>query len=149
MSHRAQQIVDALVSLIDTQVASKGVKVYAHRRLSLSQDQDELPAISVDFGEDDAQLEDNRDFHSLLDCEITSIVVGYDETDLKTQLLDYRRDSHIAITADRTLGLSFVTRALYAGANEPEYVTDGEMFIGSLTSVWGVAYRMDIDDPGD
>lgn len=139
-----------MVAAIAAVVEPLGVKVYAHRRLSLAADQDELPAISVDFGEDNPQQElSGAIFDSLLSCQITAIVARPEEPDVKTELLDLRRRIHIALMADRTLGLSFVINTHYGGTEAPELDVSGDAVVGWLTSVWNAYYRMNIADPGD
>lgn len=151
MTHRADQIIDAIVTAISAQVYATGVKVFAHRRYSLAADQDELPAISVDFGEDNPVDVDETGgyFDSLLSVPITSIVALPEEADVRAELLDLRRQSHIALMSDRTVGLSFVINTHYGGAEPPEIDVDGDLVVGSLTGVWIVYYRMNISDPGD
>lgn len=152
MTHRAEQIVDAVVSAIRSSAPST-VKVYAHRRLSLAEDQDELPAISVDFGEDQPFDDDGASnmafIDSLLNINITAIVSGAEERDLKADLLRHRREVHVSLMSDRTLGLGFVVDTRYLGADSPEIDTDGEFLVGSLTSTWAIHYRMNIADPGN
>lgn len=149
MAHRADQIIDAIVSAIESQVGPTGVHVYSHRRLTLAEDQDELPAISVDFGEDTPATENVSYIDSLLSCQITGIVSAHEEQDLRSELLDLRRQVHIALMADPTLGLSFVVTAHYGGADEPVVDASGETIIGAYTSTWTVYYRMNYTDPGD
>lgn len=150
MAHRADQVVDAIVTAIDTAVKPKGVHVFAHRRLTLLADQDELPVISVDFGEDNpAQELTGAYFDSLLSCQITAVAVAREEADLKTELLDLRRRIHVALMADRTLGLSFVVNTHYGGTEAPQIDASVDPIVGELVSVWNVYYRMNIADPGD
>ena len=109
-----------------------------------------LPAISVDFGEDNpAQELTGGYFDSLLSCQITAIVARPEEQDVRTELLDLRRQIHKAIAADRTLGLSFVVNTHYGGTDAPEIDVTGDVVVGALMSAWNVYYRMNIADPGD
>ena len=149
MTHRANQIIGAMVAAIEAQVGPTGAKVYAHRRLSLDPEQDEMPAISVDFGEDNPAQEVGDFFDSLLSCQISVIAVAHEEPDLKSELLDLRRQIHIGLMSDRTLGLSFVVNTHYGGTEEPEIDIGGGLIAGALTNVWNVYYRMNISDPGD
>lgn len=148
--HRADQVLNAIVTAITAAVQPTGVKVFAHRRLTLLADQDELPAISVDFGEDNpAQELTGGYFDSLLSCQITAVAVAREEADLKTELLDLRRRIHVALMADRTLGLSFVVNTHYGGTEAPQIDASVDPIVGELVSVWNVYYRMNIADPGD
>lgn len=150
--HRADQIIAAVANLIRT-AAPSTISVFEHRRLSVDADQDELPAISVDFGPDSPLDDDgasNLSFiDSLLTVNTTSVAESFEEQDLKSQLLDMRRRIHIGIMSDRSLGLPFVVDTRYQGAEEPEYSTQSEFLSGSLSSAWAVHYRMNIADPGD
>lgn len=153
MTHRVDQIVDAIKAIVEAQVATTNVKVYAHRRLSLGADQDELPAISIDFGADESSVEDNEtetQFLSALTVVCTAVVATHEEPDLREQLLALRRSVHIALMADRKLGLAFVPRTYYAGAPEPpEFDVDGDVLLGFYSFDWVVHYYQNITDPGD
>lgn len=145
MTHRADQVIDAAAALIDTQAS--GVTVYTHNRFSLFGA--ELPAISVDYGEDTPIEQVTGFIDSLLSLQITGVAVSPDEADVREELLRLRRDAHIALMADETLGLAFVVTTTYGGANAPEIDTSGEVVVGALTSIWQVYYRMNLTDPGD
>lgn len=150
MSHRADQIVEAVVAAIATSGPSTR-KVFAHRRLSLSEEHDELPAHSVDFGEDTpidagASFTDGT-IASLLTVNVTHVAVAAEEHILRRLLLDMRAEVHIAIKAVRDLGLDFVIDTHYGGANPPEVDVTGTMLVGELTSVWGVRYEMPLHSP--
>lgn len=151
-NHRADQIIDAAVTAIQAAVPST-IKVYAHRRLSLGEDQDELPAISVDFGGDEPLDDDGASnmafIDSLLTVNVVAVLAAGEERDLKTDLLDMRRKIHVAMMTDRTLGLAFVADTRYQGAEDPEFFTENEALLGSLSTSWAVHYRMNIADPGD
>lgn len=151
MTHRVEQIIDAMTEVINS-VTPSTVKVYAHRRLSLSEDQDELPAISVDFGEDqpadgDGSHDLGGTIQSLLTINVTGLVAATDEPTLRRKLLDLRTDVHIAINKNTGLGLPFVLDTHYGGANPPASDVSSEVIIGELTSVWGVRYEMNHDNP--
>lgn len=152
MSHRAQQIVDAVASLITARVQAEGVHVFTHRRLSLDPEQDEMPAISVDYGEDArAQSQTTLAIDSVLSVETTVVVSEPDEFGCRTRLLDLRREIHRAVMAgDRRLGLPvFVVTTSYGGANAPSLFAEGKNIVGELTSTWLVLYRMELNDPGN
>jgi hypothetical protein len=149
--HRAEQIVDAVAALVQAKVEASGVKVFTHRRLSLAADQDELPAISVDFGPDErASTVIIGRIGSVLTVPITSIVQMPAEPEVKTELMRLRREAHRAVMADPKLGLStFVLDTTYGGAEDPEIEVDTENVIGALTSNWLIYYMMNVADPGD
>lgn len=152
MSHRAEQIIDAIANAIGSFSGYTG-EVYKHRAQSLAHEQAELPATSVDFGEDSSVEDDgasNLSFlDSLLTVETTIFVSEAEESDARTKLLDMRRSIHRALMADRSLGLVFVIDTRYGGADAPEINAETESMIGRLACRWAVHYRMNITDPGD
>jgi hypothetical protein len=149
VSHRAEQIIQRIRTLLEAQVEYDGVHVYAHRRLSLAEDQDELPAISVDFGQDSPVEENIQFIDSLLTVAVTSIVAAAEEDTVKAELLELRRQIHIALMEDVTLGLPFVISTSYGGAEPPAFDLRGEFIVGALATPWNVYYRMLLADPGD
>lgn len=151
MTHRADQIIDAVVAFIALEVDSD-VSVYAHNRLSLSAEQDQVPAISVDFGEDVPYTGDGAGtldgtIESLLTVNITCLATAPLEELLRRQLLALRASAHRGVKATRDLGLSFVTRTFYGGANPPEIDASVDPIIGELVCPWGVLYETSETDP--
>lgn len=151
MTHRAAQIIDAVTQAVSVHVPS-GVRAYSHRRLTLSGDYDELPAITVDFGEDQpvdgpgsSELEGL--IVSLLTVNVTAIVADPDEHQLRRRLLELRADVHRALMSNLDLGLAFVLDTHYGGASPPEFDVAGDQLVGELTSQWGVRYEMQLDNP--
>lgn len=155
MTHRAEQIVDAIVAAIAAQ-ANLGVNsenVYAHRTLSLADDQGEMDAITVNIGDDEPMSEFGNDSINLIDSLLQLSVVGYVIADTeplcKTSLFNVRRRIHQALLADQTLGLTFVPGIRYGGAGAPQLDGSTKQIVGSLESRWFVHYRMNVTDPGD
>lgn len=152
MTHRANQIVDAAVAAIRNQVQAAGTKVFAMRTLSLADDQDELPAIVVDFGSDEPIGENGASnlafFDSLLTLEITGATTADDEPELKAALLELRRQAHIAMRAAPQFGLAFVVDTLPGPTDAPEVEAGGDRLAGALSSAWQIYYRMNLNDPG-
>ena len=150
MTHRADQIIDAIASYVKAYSPST-VEVHTHRRLSLSCDE-ELPAISIDFGEDTPFAGDGSSMldgtiESLLTVNVTAVASDVEERALRKKLLEMRTHVHRAIKTVRKLELEFVTGTLYGGALAPEVDVSGDAIIGELTSQWGVIYEMDEDNP--
>lgn len=149
-THRAEQIVAAIAAAIASVFAGT---VYTHRALSLSEADGELPAVSVDFG-DDAPLDNtgvsNFAFiDSLLAIETSIYLRDNEETTVKSALLAARRVIHVALMADRSLGLDdFVIDTRYGGAAAPQMNATTEYVAGLLVCRWSVYYRMNIADPG-
>lgn len=150
MTHRADQIIAAVAAAVQTQAGGSGVKVYTHRASSLAADQDELPAYSVDYGEDrPGEILIAQVIRSQLEVLITAVVAGAVEEEVRTELLRLRREAHRAILSDATQGLAFVLDTQYGGAAPPEFQDDGDKYVGALTSAWLVHYEMQYTDPGD
>lgn len=149
MTHRAEQILTAVTAAIAARVEKTGVKVYTHRRLSLDPEQDELPAISVDYGEDRrADSQTLGTIASFLSVEVTAIVAKQTEPEAREQLLELRAEIHRAVMANPKQGIpDVVVSTYYGGAAAPEVDTDGEQIVAALTSTWIVHYRMDLADP--
>lgn len=145
MTHRAEQIQDAIVALMPTTSSN-----FKHRVLSLSQPEGDVPARSVRFGEDVPIDDDGASnfafLDSLLAIEIDHKVLEVDEETALSALMEMRRETHIALMADRSLGLSFVIDTRYGGASAPARDIT-ELCAGVLTSRWFVHYRMTITDP--
>lgn len=149
--HRAAQIIDAIVARLQAS-ATLGVNpenVFSHRTLSLAEDQDELPAETVNFGEDEPAEFTMLDgtFSSTLDVLTKAYFVGDDESAVRQALLAMRTETHKAINLRQTLGLSFVMKVGYGGASAPEINTEGERCAGAQESRWPVTYFMDPADP--
>lgn len=150
MSHRAQTVLDAVAALVRARVEASGVKVFTHRRYTLDPEQDELPAISVDYGEDrKADTRTLNSIDSVLEVQCTTVVQSPHEDDLRSKLLDLRAEIHRAVMANHRLGLAFVSTTYYGGASAPLLDEEGEYLQGELTSTWLVLYEMSLSDPAN
>jgi hypothetical protein len=143
--HRADQIIEAVVSALEAN-ASLDAVVYAHRAVALSEDESELPAVSVTFGEDAAEAQISQLIYSTLDVQVTAYCAGDDEAEVKATLLEMRAQIHVAMMTSTRLGLSFVHLVNYGGATAPQ-IEVGERTFGALTSSWRVRYEMSYSDP--
>jgi hypothetical protein len=154
MTHRAEQIIDAVVVAIkaqpDLQVSASNI--YAHRTLTLADDQGEMPAITVNAGDDAPASDQGSDNLSFIDSTLVLSIISYviEDTEelVKQQLFDHRRRVHQAIMLDDTIGLSFVIACRYGGAAAPEMDATSERVAGSMESHWNIFYRMNFSDPG-
>lgn len=142
--HRAEQILDSVVSIL-TAASIQGVA--KHRVLSYSPDM-ELPAISVRMGLDTPPAITNIPIiDSVLTVSIVAIVREATEAEAISALMALRTSSHIALMADRTLALAFVSDTRYGGATAPEVETVGEGIAARQETQWEVPYRMNLADP--
>jgi hypothetical protein len=143
--HRAEQIIDALVALMPSTGAA-----FKHRVLSLSDEEQEMPAQCVRLGEDKPLDDDGASNFSFIDSLLfVEIDLYAKEIDIEatiTKLMQLRTAIHIALMADRSLGLSFVIDTRYGGAEAPE-AEQKDYVVGRLTTSWQVHYRQNIGDP--
>lgn len=147
--HRAEQVLNAVASLIEA--AADGVHIFTNRTLSLSEDAGELPAVTVNFGEDTPDDEDGAENFSFIDSTLeveTAIYVrGDEEVDVRSALLAQRARIHVALMADQTLSLAFVIGIYYRGADPPEFDSESGHIAARLVCRWAVKYRMNVLDP--
>lgn len=155
MTHRADQIIEAVAAALaaSTTLGIPSANIFQHRTLSLADDQGELPAATVNFGDDDPVSDTGTDnfafIDSLLDITVTLYVAGDNEAAVKRDLLDKRRRVHTALMTDDTLGLSFCLGVRYGGATKPDLDATVERLVGAYETRWRVLYRQNITDPGD
>ncbi len=146
MAHPVETIIEQVATLFRANTSLVG-STYVHRVLSLAEEQDELPASSVTYG-DDVQQSDNMGFlESLLTVRTIAFAVNVDEAPLRQALIEMRRQQHIALQANHTLGLDFVSDCRYGGAIDPQIIVN-KQFIGAYESRWYVLYRMSRTNPG-
>lgn len=150
MSHRAQQIVDAIATTLAAST-TLGASVFKNRRFSVAELDQELPAVSVNYGAD-APLSEfgvtNVAFvDSLLEVKVIIALRADSEDEVLTALLDRRVAQHVALMADRSLGLSFVMDTRYGGADAPEIDVSLDRPAGAIACRWFVHYRSNLSDP--
>ena len=147
--HRALQVVNAAKAAIDA--ALPEAAVYRNRVLSLSEDEQELPAISVRIGTDTPVADSGQGsmqfIDSLQELLVDIVATGSSEDEVVEALLDLRANVHVALQSDVTLGLAFVTDTQYGGASSPDIATGAARLAGSLSTRWVVRYRMNYTDP--
>lgn len=144
--HRVQQIVNAAAGLIAAN-ASLRATVEVNRVRSLADEQPDSPCVTVNYGGDvPDEAQDQRDIASAVEILLTAYAFGDSETDVLQSLLDMRTQTHVALMADMTLGLSFVWETRYGGA-EPPQLQQAERVCGAQSSRWTVRYLMDASTP--
>lgn len=150
MKHAAASIVSAVAAALEAFVDTP-VNIYEHRATTLADDHDELPAISVDFGEDAPYNADGAagfDFNqSILTVNVTIVVTGPVEKDVREDLLSLRAQVHKAILTPPRLNLAGVLSVNYGGAEPPELLFEGDSIIAALVCVWGVLYETPANNP--
>ena len=149
-SHRAQQIVDAVVAILGND-AGAGWHVYRQRLATLDPDSLELPAVSVTFGADRPLSPLGATvlvvLDSLLELSVAVMDQKGNEVDLTNSLMAMRTRVHADLMLDRTQGLPFVIDTRYGGADAIEATDRETQFAGVLVCHWPVYYRMNIADP--
>lgn len=146
MPHPVEAIVERVAALFAANTSLLGT-TFTHRILSLGEDQGELPASTVTYGDDVPQTDNMGFLESLLTVRTVAFAVNPVEVDLRQALLEMRRQQHIALQAEHTLGLDFVSDCRYGGASEPQIIVK-KQFVGAYESRWHVLYRMSRTNPG-
>lgn len=149
--HRSEQVVDAALSAIAAQTDLQAF-TDKNRDLSLSDEDQELPAIIVTGGVDSALSDTgatNLSFYdSLLELRVICFAKASSEQELKIELVRLRSVAHRALLGtDRTQGLSFVIDTRYGGANAPVKDPTLERIAGAMECHFYVHYRMNLADP--
>lgn len=154
MSHRVEQIVDQAASILTAHALFSGVSVLQHRVLSLSDQDQELPAVSITLGDDATLEEDGASNFAFIDSlqtlnfrVVAQSDAGDEEEHLIAALQDLRRAVHVALMADQTLALAFVIGTSYGGADAPVIESKAERLAGQIDCRWLVHYRMNVADP--
>lgn len=150
--HRAEQIIQAAVSIIEAQ-ADVAAAVFAHRTLTQSAVDQELPAICVNDGTDyptsDTGYSNLAYVDSNLRLDLSLYAQGSSQQEVATALYRLRSVVHRALLADpRDLALPLIVMGVaYGGADKPVYTTEGDPLAGRLDCFFTVAYRMNLTDP--
>jgi len=149
--HRAEQILQATAALVAAQ-SGLDAAVFTHRTLSLSADDQEIPAVCVNDGDDDPLGEQGYNNLSFIDSvvqlKLTLYAQGSSQAEVAAELDRLRVVVHKAmLQSPRDLGLSFVMAIGYGGAAEAEYSTEGSPLAGSRECAFSVMYRMNLTDP--
>jgi len=154
VSHRVEQIVDKVQAILQASALFAEISVLQHRSLSLSNEDQELPAVSITLGSDDPLDDDgqtNLNVFDSLQALIFRIVAAGDDQDTEEHIIatlqGLRRAIHVALMADDGLGLAFVIGTRYGGADAPHIEAQQERLVGTLDCRWSVHYRVNIADP--
>jgi len=144
--HRVQQILNAAGAVLAANPSLRAT-VEVNRVRSLSEEQQELPALTVNYGADvPDESESFEGLGSAVEILLSAFCAGDSETEVLERLLELRSQSHLALMANMSLGLSFLWEIRYGGADAP-VLQQGERMLGAQTSRWSARYLMDNDDP--
>jgi len=150
MPHRALSILDSVTALLEAG-GYFGGRIYKARVRSVGEADGEVPCALV-YALDDVPLSPSgNDSFGLIDSALTLSVItvaqASDEASLVDELIEQRRQVHLALMADQLLGLPFVSGTRYAGALTPTIDDSGSRLVGRLESRWTVIYCMNLADP--
>lgn len=148
--HRVEGIVNAALTAI--KLGDFNGQVFKHRVLELSEEADELPAVSVHYGADSPPDDDGVQNFNVTDSIVEIDTVIYLKAETETELLQSFLDARVAVhkamlSGDQTLSLAYVQGVRYAGASPPETGANAEYVVGALVCHWLVAYRSATNDP--
>lgn len=148
--HRALQAAQAAADLIAAETDVAGA-VYYGRELSLSEEDQELPAYVVLDGTDSAMSElgviNQTYLDSLLELRVIAYCKARDEEDLRTELARMRSVIHRALMGNQDLGLGFVIGIRYGGAQRPSITNDMRPLGASQEFTFYAHYRMGVATP--
>lgn len=150
-AHPAELIIEAIRDALmdaETETFVSADNVYVHRTLPLNDAGLQLPAISVNYGEDRPAREyqgdedDESTIESLLQVECAIYARENGEEALRQTLLRLRTGVQNVVLRDLQLGLDFVLHVNYGGASTP--ITDGtaDRIAGALPVLFVVQYEM-------
>lgn len=147
--HRGLQVLDGVKQLLVTN-GTWGSNVYLGQAWPLKKS--DLPAALIAIGDDVPISDLGTDNMSFIDSFLSVSVViratAKDEATLLEALFEGRKQAHIALMADPTLGISFVTDCRYQGAAKPINNDNSDAIISDYETRWVVRYRMNYLDPG-
>jgi len=148
--HRALQIVEAVATALRANT-SLLAEVYPYRVRSMDESEQELPAVLVRIGADTPNADSGQSSLSFIDSIqevlIEALARGDSEQEIIETLLELRTQIHVALQANVTLGLSFVTDTRYAGADAPEISDAADRYSGRIITRWSVLYRAVFTNP--
>lgn len=150
--HRAEQIINAIVTRIQDSltIGIAPENVFPNRTLSLSEKSDEIPAVTVNGGDDNTApeyTEMSGEIGSEFEIFTTIYAIETTEALLKSLLYTKRAEIQKAIRPPDNLGLPFVLKVEYGGAAAIENDITGEMHAGKYELRWLVTYHADETDP--
>ncbi len=143
--HRAEQIVDAIVARFKAQadIGVNPANIFANRSLSLGDDQGEIPAITVNFGDDERDdFSQAGAIWSDLEIEI-ALFNRAPEDQIKHLLLEMREKVEYALAIDQNIGLAFVLQMKWENAIKPKIDSSSELTAGEVTVNYRVKYAQD------
>lgn len=143
MTHRAETIMDTVVTTV-TGLTTTGARVERTRVRSV----ETVPALSIEQGSNDVNPERSAYPRIARDLNIKIIAHVKTNTAPETQLNLISEEVVIALMADRTLGLSYVSDIELIGDDEPELTGDADQETGHLQMNFIVKYVHSWDDPG-
>ena len=106
------------------------------------------PALTLEQGGGDVITERSSFPYVARDLNVKVIAYVKKNSAMDTQINLISREVYVAMLADRTLGLTFVTDTFLLSDDEPEFGGEAEKKFGMMQMNFVVQYRHDWDDPG-
>jgi hypothetical protein len=149
--HREEQIIQAAKAAIQAQ-SGLAAAVFAHRTLTLSADDQELPAVCVNNGLDtplgDLGYSNLAYIDSVLELSVSLYAQAETQEELAAELDRLRVAVEKAMLASpRTLGLAFVQGIGLGIASAPDYSGAGSPLAARRDLSFPVSYRRNLTDP--
>jgi hypothetical protein len=144
MTHRAQQIVEQIQDLLQasTSLGVNPENVFAMRSISISESDGQLPAITIEYGDDNnVPTSQFNSVWSELAIRLTVYDRQEDEPALHQSLLNIRSQIESILGRDVSLGLvDVVLMTKYESTSAPEFDSTSDKIVGRFRSNWRVTY---------
>lgn len=145
--HRALEVLNAAAAAVQART-DLDAAVLPHRVLTLSEEDQELPAVCLRIGEDEAVGDGGFANLVTIDSRLAVTVGLYakasTESELMAELMRLREAVELSFFADQTLGLPFVMSTFYVGCAAPEVDVAGALLAGRIDCQFAVEYRTTI-----
>lgn len=134
---------------VTLQTALADLRVFRDRIQSLSEQDNELPAIKIA----QASLDPAPDLHTfgtlgaILNLDISFTDQGSDEVELADRINEYWARAHAVLIPRNALGLDYVVEVVPGGAADPDWSNEGTLYTCSLTARFGVLFSFDRNNP--
>jgi len=143
--HRGEQILATLKTLLSSGCSFSNT---VDRNRIITYQESDLPALKLSVGPEQRVADYTGGLQDWVLPVDFSCVVSSTNNDLETLLFAYRRELHLKIMADNTLGLSFVIDSTEVSTDSPVLSTpDGTAPIAEQTWRWEFEYRRSVNDP--
>lgn len=144
---RSETLIKRVVQLC-TGLETTGTRV--HRDLVWNLEESETPGLLIDMGEEIAVGETAQAATGFIDQELDIIIspqVVTVDGSITSVLNKIRKEIHVALYADVTLGFSWVHKIYYVGRTKPTLTGEGQKPIATQDITYRIHYRHSYADP--